>query len=137
MKHENRRQQLEKQYRTFREKHPHYYPAFCRETFRMLGRARPARFNGQTVIYALRNKDIEGDDGVLDFKVNNNLGPYFMRDFIRDHPEYADRFELRRLFSEDHLPLGKEYGPPDVQPDLEFDAEIAAIKKKKEEDDDA
>lgn len=35
-----------------------------------------------------------------EFKINNNFRPFYVRKLIRDHPEWADLFELRRSIAD-------------------------------------
>jgi len=80
-------------YREYDERNPQIYEMFKRFTMEAVRRGR-TRFSAEAVINRIRWETmISGDD---EFKINNNIKPYYSRKFMNEFPELDGFFQVRK-----------------------------------------
>jgi hypothetical protein len=85
---------LEANFWHFHAENPHVYRLFDRFTSYAIERGR-ARFSVSIIFERIR-WETHIETGDPDFKLNNNHRAYYARLWMRDHPEHAGFFEVRR-----------------------------------------
>ncbi len=87
---------IEAKFWAFHEENPHVYVLFDR--FAREAAVRHPRIAVSLVIERIRWETVvvtRGDD----FKINNNFRAYYARLWMREHPEFGELFETRRLLA--------------------------------------
>lgn len=87
-------EKTESRFTEFLRAHPEIYQAYCRLALDKI-RAGAKRIGSKAIWEVLRWNTPLREDG-SEFKLNNNLTPFFARKFQKDYPQYADRIETRR-----------------------------------------
>lgn len=83
---------------------PQIWEMFVRFTFEAI-QAGKKMFSAEAIINRLRWESVvTGND---DYKINNDLKPYFARKFVREYPQYDGFFEFRKskIDGENTIPL--------------------------------
>lgn len=80
-------------YEEYDRKNPEIYQLFKRFTLEAVQMGRQ-RFSAEAVINRIRWETmVRGDD---EFKINNNIKPYYSRKFMNEYPELEGFFQLRK-----------------------------------------
>jgi len=80
-------------YEEYDRKNPQIYEMFRRFTLEAVRLGRK-RFSAEAVINRIRWETmVRGDD---EFKINNNIKPYYSRKFMNEFPECEGFFQLRK-----------------------------------------
>lgn len=81
-------------FRAFLDEHPEFYRRFEREALRIHARGFK-HYSAYTIVHVMRHETAlqMGPDHV--WKINNNLVPTLVRDFLDDHPELEGFLETR------------------------------------------
>lgn len=87
--------EAEHKFDKFDAENPRVYELFKRFALSAIQKGRN-RIGARLIIERIRWETmVETTDE--DYKINNNYAPYFVRKFIKDFPEYSDRFQIRQL----------------------------------------
>jgi hypothetical protein len=80
-------------YKEYDERNPQIYEMFKRFTMEAVRRGR-TKFSAEAVINRIRWETmIAGDD---EFKINNDIKPYYSRKFMSEFPKLEGFFQVRR-----------------------------------------
>ena len=82
----------------FDESNPDVYEMFKKYAFYLFGRG-IKKTSGYMIVERVR-WEVHVKTVGNDYKINNNFRPHYVRKFIAEFPEYADRFEIRKLRDE-------------------------------------
>ena len=90
---------LEQAFLAYHEAHPTVYARF--EALALeAARAGRERFSARVIFGRIRwDQALDADDG-SGFKLNDHYSPYYARLFMRDHPEFGEFFETRKVRAE-------------------------------------
>ena len=102
------------QWYTYHKKHPEAYEQFKHFTFELINMGHT---NGSVtmVIERIRWEGLVNNiNPKKEFKIGNNHKPFYARMFMAEHPEHDGFFIVRRQFSADKPPTGKEFTPMDI-----------------------
>jgi hypothetical protein len=99
---------IKEAFRAFHDANPHVYREFKNLAFKAI-RANRKRISSKQIIgvlrweFSLKTEDesfVTVDGEKRSFKINDAFTSHYARLFSKEFPEYADRFEKRRLRSE-------------------------------------
>lgn len=82
---------------------PHVWQAFVKFTMEAIC-AGHKRLSAELVVNRIRWETLIREKSG-EFKINNDLKPFFARKFMADYPEYQGFFELRRSKADAEIPL--------------------------------
>ena len=85
-------------FREFHLKNPDVYKLFEFQALRAIAAGRQ-KIGAKSITEWLRWEMFINTTNGQSFKLNNNFTSYYVRMFIRRHPQHADKFEIRRLRS--------------------------------------
>lgn len=89
------RTRLEQDFADFHEKNPKVYELFKRFTFEAIRRGHK-HFSSDAVVHRIRwETSVVTTTADVDWKINNNLTPYYARKFMQDYPMYKGFFRTR------------------------------------------
>lgn len=92
-------------FNTFHKDNPQVYAKFEEQALKAISKGR-TRISAKLIINWIRwNEFLRTSD--QNFRINDAYQSYYAREFIRQHPEHRDKFELRKLRNEDPGPYMK------------------------------
>jgi len=95
---ESHREILRKRCNEFHRRHPEVWSKFVEIALELI-RQGCKRYGAQTIFAIIRYQTRLGDDGKTRFKINNDFAPFYARRFLREYPEHAGFFQLRKQTS--------------------------------------
>lgn len=84
----------------FHRKNPKIYQQFVKYALYLLKQTKHRKkISGILIINRIRWEVFirTADEAMEEYKINENYAPYYTRLFIKQFPQFADRFELRKL----------------------------------------
>lgn len=91
---------IEQSFREYFKKNPHIYREFEKRAFQLI-KAGNKKISSKMIINNIRwsvaTKEIDTTNE--SYAINDAYTPYYARVFVHFHPQYADRFELRKIRS--------------------------------------
>lgn len=86
----------------FDKDNPQIYQLFVRFAIQAINKGMK-RIGGRFLFERIR-WEVYVETSAQDYKINNNFAPHYVRKFIREYPDWANRFETRRLRA-DSIPV--------------------------------
>ena len=91
----------ESRFQKYQEENPHVYAAFKRFTLELVAAGR-TRIGGRVIVERLRWESmVRSNTG--QWKLNDHWTPFFVRLFIKEHPQHEGLFSLRKAKADTEL----------------------------------
>ena len=106
--------ELREQAQQFHEDHPEVWEKFKEFTFDRINQGYK-NYSVYTIMERIRwDMGQTGGDGITEFKINNNIWPFYARRFMKMYPEYEGFFRVREQVSAQQPANGFELTPDNV-----------------------
>ena len=90
---------IEQGFLKFHEKHPKVYSMFKIWFDYLTNRKGWNRIPGKLIMERIRSEQLTGSEHE-DYKINNSYTSFYVRMFLKEHPEFASYFKLRKSQAE-------------------------------------
>jgi len=99
----SRQEQLEAKFREFHRDNPCVYNWFRAFSLELIRRG-IKQYSAYGIMHRVRFEAVLTGVEDNEYKINNNLTPYYARKFLRDHPQHKGFFITRELTTENRGP---------------------------------
>lgn len=86
--------ELKEQAQKFHNDHPEVWDNFVKFTFDRIQRGYK-KYSVYSIMERIRWDMSAGGDGLTEFKINNNIRPFYARRFMKLYPDYSGFFRIR------------------------------------------